>query len=101
MLGRTPHVDQMLQGFFGSLARYAVLTVTVLAVLSQFGIQTTSIVAALGAASLAVGGLVLQGTLSHLAAGIMLLIFHPFSMGQGAYLTRRRRRCIFGAGRRG
>lgn len=80
MLARTPHFDAMLRGFFGSLARYAVLTVTVLAVLSQFGIQTTSLVAVIGAAGLAVG-LALQGTLSNLAAGVMLLIFRPFKIG--------------------
>ena len=80
MLGRTPHFDAMLKSFFGSLARYLVLTVTVLAVLSQFGIQTTSLVAVLGAAGLAVG-LALQGTLSNLAAGVMLLIFRPFRIG--------------------
>jgi len=80
MLRRTPHIDPMLQSFFGSLARYLVLTVTVLAVLSEFGIQTTSLVAILGAASLAVG-LALQGTLSNLAAGVMLLIFRPFRIG--------------------
>ena len=77
---RTPHIDPMLRGFFGSLARYLILTVTVLAVLSEFGIQTTSLVAVLGAAGLAVG-LALQGTLSNLAAGIMLLIFRPFKIG--------------------
>ena len=80
LLRRAPHVDPMLQSFFGSLARYLVLTVTVLAVLSEFGIQTTSLVAILGAASLAVG-LALQGTLSNLAAGVMLLIFRPFRIG--------------------
>jgi len=80
MLRRTPHVDPMLQSFFGSLARYLVLTVTVLAVLSEFGIQTASLVAILGAASLAIG-LALQGTLSNLAAGVMLLIFRPFRIG--------------------
>ncbi|HUC73412.1 MAG TPA: mechanosensitive ion channel family protein [Stellaceae bacterium] len=77
---RTPHFDPMLRSFFGSLARYLVLTVTVLAVLSEFGIQTTSLVAVLGAAGLAVG-LALQGTLSNLAAGVMLLIFRPFKIG--------------------
>jgi small conductance mechanosensitive channel len=77
---QTPHFDPMLRGFFGSLARYLVLTVTVLAVLSEFGIQTTSLVAVLGAAGLAIG-LALQGTLSNLAAGIMLLIFRPFRIG--------------------
>jgi len=80
MLRRTPHLDPILQSFFGSLARYLTLTVTVLAVLSEFGIQTTSLVAILGAASLAVG-LALQGTLSNLAAGVMLLIFRPFRIG--------------------
>ena len=80
LAGRAPHFDVMLRSFFGSLARYAVLTVTVLAVLSQFGIQTTSIVAVMGAAGLAVG-LALQGTLSHLAAGVMLLVFRPFKIG--------------------
>jgi small conductance mechanosensitive channel len=80
MLDRAPHFDTMLKGFFGSIARYLVLTVTVLAVLSQFGIQTTSLIAVLGAAGLAVG-LALQGTLSNLAAGVMLLIFRPFRIG--------------------
>jgi small conductance mechanosensitive channel len=77
MLSRAPHFDSMLKSFFGSLARYLVLTVTVLAVLSQFGIQTTSLIAVLGAAGLA-SGLALQGTLSNLAAGVMLLIVRPF-----------------------
>ena len=45
MLSRAPHFDAMLKSFFGSLARYLVLTVTMLAVLSQCGIQTTSLVA--------------------------------------------------------
>jgi len=78
---QTPHFDPMLRGFFGSLARYLVLTITFLAVLSEFGIQTTSFVAVLGAVGLAIG-LALQGTLSNLAAGIMLLIFRPFRIGQ-------------------
>ena len=51
-----------------------------MAVLSQFGIETTSLVAVLGAAGLAVG-LALQGTLSSVAAGVMLLIFRPFKVG--------------------
>lgn len=77
---RAPHFDPMLRSFFGSLTRYLILTVTVLAVLSEFGIQTTSLIAVLGAASPAVG-LALQGTLSNLAAGVMLLIFRPFRIG--------------------
>jgi small conductance mechanosensitive channel len=79
-LRNSKHIDEMLRGFFASIARYFVLTVTVLAVLSQFGIQTTSLVAVIGAASLAIG-LALQGTLSNLAAGVMLLIFRPFRIG--------------------
>jgi len=79
-LGRSTRFDEMLRGFFGSIARYFVLVVTMLAVLSQFGIQTTSLVAVVGAASLAIG-LALQGTLSNLAAGVMLLIFRPFRVG--------------------
>jgi len=80
MLSRAPHFDAMPKSFFGSLARYFVLTVTVLAVLSQFGIQTTSLIAVLCAAGLAIG-LALQGTLSNLAAGVMLLIVRPFQKG--------------------
>jgi small conductance mechanosensitive channel len=79
-LRHSKHVDEMLRGFFSSIARYFVLTITALTVLSQFGIQTTSLVAVIGAASLAIG-LALQGTLSNLAAGVMLLIFRPFRIG--------------------
>lgn len=80
LVRRSPHIDDMLQGFFGSIARYVVLITTILAVLGQFGIQTTSLIAVLGAAGLAVG-LALQGTLSNVAAGVMLLIFRPFRAG--------------------
>lgn len=80
MLDRTPNVDAMLKSFFGSIARYLILTLTVLSVLAQFGIQTTSLLAVLGAAGLAVG-LALQGTLSNVAAGVMLLLFRPFRVG--------------------
>ena len=80
-LGRAPNVDEMLKGFFGSIVRYLILTLTFLSVLSQFGFQTTSLIAVLGAAGLAVG-LALQGTLSNIAAGVMLLLFRPFKIGQ-------------------
>lgn len=72
--------DEMLKGFFGSIVRYLVIIATVLAVLGQFGVETTSLIAVLGAASLAIG-LALQGTLSNVAAGVMLLVFRPFSVG--------------------
>ncbi|MGV8995513.1 MAG: mechanosensitive ion channel family protein [Parvibaculaceae bacterium] len=74
---RVPNLDGALGSLFGSLLRYLVLLVTALAVLGKFGIDTTSLIAVLGAAGLAIG-LALQGTLSNVAAGVMLLIFRPF-----------------------
>ena len=73
-------VDPTVAGFLSSLARYAVLIVALLVVLQVIGIQATSLVAVLGAASLAIG-LALQGTLTNMAAGIMLLLFRPFRVG--------------------
>ncbi|MEJ2085669.1 MAG: mechanosensitive ion channel [Acidobacteriota bacterium] len=73
-------VDATLVPFLSSLVYFATLAFVVIAVLSLFGIQTTSLVAILGAAGLAVG-LALQGTLSHFASGVMLLIFRPFRVG--------------------
>ena len=78
-LSRVKQVDATLRGFLSSLVRYLILIFTVVAVLNQFGVQTTSIIAVLGAASLAVG-LALQGTLSNVAAGVMLLLFRPFKV---------------------
>ena len=72
--------DASLVLFVSSLVYYLVLTVVVIAVLNLFGIETTSLIAVLGAAGLAVG-LALQGTLSNFAAGVMLLIFRPFRIG--------------------
>ncbi len=79
-LDKPLHSDAMLKGFFGSIVRYLVIIATILAVLGQFGIETTSLIAVLGAASLAVG-FALQGTLSNVAAGVMLLVFRPFRVG--------------------
>ena len=79
-LKRTSYVDEMLRSFFGSIARYLVLAITLIAVLNQFGVQTASLIAVLGAAGLAIG-LALQGTLSNVAAGVMLLLFRPFKVG--------------------
>ncbi len=81
-LTRVRVADQMLRGFFASLARWALLAFTGVAVLERLGVQTTSVVAILGAAGLAIG-LALQGTLSNLAAGVMLLLFRPFKVGDG------------------
>jgi small conductance mechanosensitive channel len=73
----TPRIDPLVTAFLASLTRYATLTIVGIAALQLFGIQTTSLVAVLGATSLAIG-LALQGTLSNLAAGVMLLLFRPF-----------------------
>jgi small conductance mechanosensitive channel len=73
-------MDATLVPFLSKGVYYLVLAVVVIAVLQLFGVQTTSLVAVLGAAGLAVG-LALQGTLSNFAAGVMLLIFRPFKVG--------------------
>ncbi len=78
---RSKRIDATLGVFFSSIARYAILAVVVIAVLQVFGFQATSLVAVLGAASLAIG-LALQGTLSDIAAGVMLIIFRPYRIGQ-------------------
>ena len=73
-------LDETLFSFVASLARYAILIFAGVFVLARFGVQTTSLVAVIGAAGLAIG-LALQGTLSNLAAGVMLLGFRPFKVG--------------------
>lgn len=79
-LSRISHMDPTLRPFIASLVRYGILVLTVIIVLGQFGVQTASIIAVLGAAGLAIG-LALQGTLSNVAAGIMLLFLRPFRIG--------------------
>jgi len=74
------NVDAQLIPFFGQAVHYLILAVVLIAVLQLFGIQTTSLVAVIGAAGLAVG-LALQGTLSSFAAGVLLLITRPFGKG--------------------
>lgn len=73
-------VDATLVPFLAKLVYFFVLIVVLIAVLGVFGVQTASLVAVLGAAGLAVG-LALQGTLSNFAAGVMLLFFRPFKLG--------------------
>ena len=72
--------DPTLESFIASLVRYAVVAVGLVAVLQQVGVQATSIIAVLGAASLAIG-LALQGALSNVAAGVMILLFRPYKVG--------------------
>jgi small conductance mechanosensitive channel len=74
-------IDATLSQFFSNIIRYAILVLVVVMVLGQFGVQTASVLAALGAVGLAVG-LALQGTLQNIAAGIMLLVLRPFRVGE-------------------
>jgi len=80
LLTRQSRIDVMLSSVIASIVRYSILIVVLVAVLGQIGIQTTSILAALGAAGLAIG-LAMQGTLSNIAAGMMLLWLRPFGVG--------------------
>lgn len=73
-------MDDILVGFLVAILRWVLLLFVVIAALSQLGINTNSLVALLGAAGLAIG-LSLQGSLSNFAAGVMLIIFRPFTKG--------------------
>jgi small conductance mechanosensitive channel len=73
-------LDPTLAIVLGKITRLLILAVTLIAVLNQFGVQTASLIALLGAAGLAIG-LALQGTLSNVAAGIMLLVLRPIRVG--------------------
>jgi small conductance mechanosensitive channel len=73
-------IDETIGGFVAGSVKWVILLIVLIAVLNVFGIQATSLVAVLGAASLAIG-LALQGTLSDLAAGFMLILFRPFRVG--------------------
>lgn len=72
--------DTTLQTFARSLVRYLVIVVGLIAVLERLGVKATSVIAVLGAASLAIG-LALQGALANVAAGVMLLILRPYRVG--------------------
>ncbi len=74
------NTDPTLIPFFASISYYLILTIVIIAVLNLFGVETTSLVAVIGAAGLAIG-LALQGTLSNFASGVMLLTFRPFRAG--------------------
>lgn len=79
-LRKSRHIDPTLGRFFGALIRYALVAVVIIAVLQKFGVQTTSLVAMLGAAALAVG-LALQGALRDVASGVLIVIFRPYRIG--------------------
>ena len=74
------NVDKSLIGFAGTMTYYAVVIFAAVAALSLLGVQTASIIAVIGAAGLAVG-LALQGSLANFAAGVLILLFRPFKVG--------------------
>lgn len=74
------HLDATLFSFLGNIIRYVIIGFAFLFVLNTFGVQTTSFVAVIGAAGLAIG-LALQGTLSNIAAGVMIVFFRPVKLG--------------------
>jgi len=75
------YIDDTLRPMLTAVAQWIIRILTIVLVLSQFGVQTASIIAMLGAAGLAIG-LALQGTLQNIAAGIMLVLLRPFRVGQ-------------------
>lgn len=77
---RKAEVDRTLVSFFSSLVYFGILAIVLIAALAQLGVQTTSVIAMLGAAGLAVG-LALQGSLANFASGILMIIFKPFKAG--------------------
>jgi small conductance mechanosensitive channel len=80
MLARTARVDPTVQPVVAAAVRYSILAFAIVAALGNLGVQTASLIAVLGAAGLAIG-LALQGTLTNIAAGIMLLWLRPFRVG--------------------
>lgn len=77
---RYESLDSMLFNFLANIARYGIIIYTGIIILNTFGIQTTSLVALIASAGLAIG-LALQGTLSNIASGVMLILFRPFRIG--------------------
>lgn len=82
VIKRSSGVDTGFTPALSKVVRYVVMGLAVIAVLGRFGVQTASITALIGAAGLTIG-LALQGTLSNVAAGIMLLALRPFKLGDG------------------
>ena len=77
---RSDRLDPTLSGFLSSLVYYGLVALVVITTLGIFGVPTTSFAAIIGAAGLAIG-LALQGTLGHVASGVMMLGFRPFDVG--------------------
>lgn len=85
-LDRIHYIDPTIKPLIANFVSYSVLAVTCVAVLGQFGVQTTSLIALVGATGLAIG-LALQGTLSNVASGVMLLVLRPFRVSDKILMT--------------
>jgi len=80
LLNRSESMDEMLVNFIGSIINAVLILFVIIASLDQLGVDTTSLVALIGAAGLAIG-LALQGSMQNFAAGVMILVFKPFKSG--------------------
>ncbi len=83
---KSERIDATLTPILTQTVKVLILIATVIAVLNRFGVETTSLVALLGVAGLAVG-LALQGTLSNFSAGVMLMLFRPFNVGDAVNIS--------------
>jgi len=96
-LTRLPHHQQPADGtlatFVSTLVKYVIVAIGLVAVLQQLGVQATSVLAVLGAASLAIG-LALQGTLGNVAAGVMILLLRPYRAGDRVELNGRQGKVV-------
>lgn len=81
LLDRNPRIDPTIKPFISNVIRYTVSAVVIFAAIAQIGVETASILAVMGAAGLAIG-LALQGTLSNVAAGVMLLVLRPMRVDE-------------------
>jgi len=79
-LMQAQEVDKILETFVSNLAYWTVMIFVIIAAINQIGVQTTSLIAVMGAAGLAVG-LALQGSLSNFAAGVLIVMFRPYRVG--------------------
>jgi len=77
---QSQEVDKILESFISNLAYWAMMTFVIIAAINQIGVQTTSLIAIMGAAGLAIG-LSLQGSLANFAAGVLIVMFRPYRVG--------------------
>ena len=83
---KAPNIDDTLANFLASIAKYVVTAIVLIAAITNLGVETASLVAMVGAATLAIG-LALQGTLGNVAAGVMLMLFRPYKLGDYVEVT--------------